>query len=320
MKFKKKEKEKRPKAEISKGEIKEETSQIKTDMSMKVGRVILWLVILFLLLRGIVSILAPSSEVRLEKIVDRYSTDAKLRETVQVGAAAFAEDFAYEYYTFSGEFNSDYGQRLKRYLARSLEIKSPESGKYQMNVELSKTFAIYYRSQTDFDVDVHLQVIYNPLAEGLEKEQKDIYIRVPISVDKKGNYAVTSLPEYIPQVKSASITPVDTYKGKQIDSDEIQRIKETLGSFFTAYYSGTANEISYYLTPDSNVRGTAAGMVKFSKIDYATVYKDEQSSDYLVDTELTVLDNNQEMKQRLFLRLQYTKGHYYVKSISTRPI
>jgi len=318
--FKTKEKKKKESVSKEKEHKSDKISVIKTDKWMKIGRIILWTVILFLLLRGIASILAPGSEQRLEQIVTDYQADAKLRETVQVEAAAFAEDFAYEYYTFSGKFNSDYEQRVKRYLAKNLEIKSPSADQYQTIVNLASATEITYESSTNFDVDVHLQVTYVPMAVGAEKKQKDIYIRVPINADKKGNYAVSSMPAYVPQIKAAAIEPVDTYKGGQVETGEIQKIKETLNSFFTAYYSGTSNEISYYLTADSEIKDVAAGMVTFEKLDYATVCRDEETNEYLVDTTLTVLDNKQPMQQRLFLRVDYAKKHYYIKSINTRPV
>ncbi len=321
MKIRKREKHKKePEVVLEHKREDEKMSVIKTDRIMKIGRIILWAVILFLLVRGIASILAPKDVVKLEQIVTEYRADSTQREAVQIGAAAFAEDFAYEYYTFSGKFNSDYEQRVKRYLAKNLDIKSPVAGIYQTSVILSSAKEITYESEVDFDVDLHLQVVYMPLIEGGEKSQKDIYIRVPITTDKKGNYAVTSLPIYIPQVKAAKISSVDTYKGVQVENKEVKKIKETLESFFTAYYDGTSNEISYYLTPDSNIKEVAAGMVNFEKLDYATVSKDEVTNEYLVDTTLTVLDNNQPMKQRLFLRAVYSKKHYYIKSINTRPI
>lgn len=313
-------KKKEPEVAIEHQRVDEKVSVIKTDKIMKIGRIILWAVILFLLVRGIASILSPGDEVRLEQIVTNYQADAKLRESVQVEAATFAEDFAYEYYTFSGKFNSDYEKRVKRYLAKNLDIKSPAAGIYKTNVIIASAKQINYESDVDFDVDVHLQVTYIPISDGVEPSQKDIYVRVPITTDKKGNYAVTSLPIYIPQVKPANIRAADTYKGVQVETKEIQKIKETLNSFFTAYYSGTSTEISYYLTPDSEIKDVVAGMVTFQKLDYATVSKDEETNEYLVDTTLTVLDNKQPIKQRVFLRVVYSKKQYYIKLINTRPI
>ncbi len=65
MKLKRKEKKK---PVITETEQKEEkVSVIKTDSVMKIGRILLWAVILFLLLKGIAGILAPNSEEVLEK-------------------------------------------------------------------------------------------------------------------------------------------------------------------------------------------------------------------------------------------------------------
>lgn len=320
MNFKKKEKNKKEQIEEVKPQGEKKVSRIKTDGLMKTGRVILWVVIIFLVFRGIVSIISPSSELRMEQIVTDYRADAELRETVQLGAAAFAEDFAREYYTFSGKYNSDYVQRVKQYLAKNTEIKSPVTGQYSTFVNFASAQKVNYQNSKDYDVDVHLQVTYTPINEGQEILQKEVYIRVPVSSNGKGRYAVTSLPAYIPQIEAAQIVGVDTYKGLKVESSEEKKIKETLNSFFSVYYGGTSNEISYYLTPDSNISESAQGMVEYQKLNYATVYRDEVNADYLVEAELTVVDNGQGMQQRLFIRMQYAKKHYYIKSINTRPI
>lgn len=301
-------------------EHREKVSKIKTDGLMKGGRIILWTVIIFLLLRGIFSIISPGGEVRMERIVDNYRADAKLREAVQVEAAAFAEDFAYEYYTFSGEMNSDYQQRLADYLADNLEIKNPVSGNVSAEVVNASVTRIKYISDMDFDIDVHLTVIYTPRTEGGAKTQKDIYLRIPVSKDSNSRYAVTSYPSYIPKVPTGKIKEVNSYAGNPVPSSQLQRIKDTLNSFFKAYYSGTKTEISYYLSGSNEVANGIGGKVEFDKIQYILVYKDESTGDYLADTSITVVDNGQQMQQRLFLRLQYSKNRYYIKNISTRPI
>ncbi|MFV0518275.1 MAG: conjugal transfer protein, partial [Aminipila sp.] len=143
---------------------------------------------------------------------------------------------------------------------------------HSTKVILSSAEHITYQNNKDLDVDIHLQVEYLPLEEGAQREQKDIYIRVPITLGSDENFAVTSLPSFIPQTNAASkVTAVDTYKGIQVDNAEVQKIKETLNSFLTVYFGGTANEISYYLTNDSEISKVASGMVEYQNLGYATV-------------------------------------------------
>ncbi|MFV0518269.1 MAG: hypothetical protein ACK5MV_12810, partial [Aminipila sp.] len=163
--FKKKEQKKIPES-IELEQDDEKVKEVKTDTFMKVGRIILWLVILFLLFKGVVSVLAPSSDIKIEQMITDYRADAELRERMQVQAAAFAEDFAYEYYTFSGKYNSDYEQRVRRYTAKNLDIKSPTGAQHSTKVILSSAEHITYQNNKDLDVDIHLQVEYLPLEEG----------------------------------------------------------------------------------------------------------------------------------------------------------
>lgn len=302
------------------GEEKEIVERIHTDCLMKIGRIVLWVVVLFLLLKGAVSIFAPSSESRLENIVTDYQQGAQLRERNQIQAAAFAESFAYEYYTFSGKMNSDFESRVAGYLAKNLELKAPVAGQVATKVKLSTATEIHYLSDLEMDVDVHLAVSYIPFTDGSIATQKNIYLRVPVTTNKKGGYAVASLPAYIPEIKAAAIDPVQSYSGEQVPTKQVQSIKETLNSFFTAYYEGTKTELSYYLSSGSNVSAGIGGTVSYKKIDYISAYRDQETKEYLVDATITVLDQLQPMQQRLFLRLQAAKGRYYIKDINTRPI
>ncbi|WP_206457897.1 conjugal transfer protein [Anaerovorax sp. IOR16] len=315
MKFQKKNKREEETKESS-----EAIQKIRNDRLMKLGRILLWVVILFLLVKGVVGILSPGSEVRLEKIVTDYQQKAELRETNQIRAASFAESFAYEYYTFSGKMNSDYEDRISNYLAKNLEYKAPVAGEVAATVKQATATQIHYLSDTQMDIDVHLVVSYTPLAEGTSATQKNIYLRVPVTMNKYGGYAVTSLPSYVPEIRAASIDPVDSYDGEQVATKQVQRIKDTLNSFFVAYYEGSKTELSYYLSSGSNVTAGIEGTVQYKKIDYITAYQDPQSKEYLVDATITVLDEMQPMQQRLFLRLQAAKGRYYIKMISTRPL
>ncbi|MFV0518277.1 MAG: hypothetical protein ACK5MV_12850, partial [Aminipila sp.] len=99
-------------------------------------------------------------------MITDYRADSELREKMQVQAAAFAEDFAYEYYTLSGKYNRDYEQRVRRYTAKNLDIKSPIGAQHSTKVILSSAEHITYQNNKDLDVDIHLQVEYLPLEEG----------------------------------------------------------------------------------------------------------------------------------------------------------
>lgn len=293
--------------------------KIKTDRLMKVGRIALWAVILFLLLRGIASIVSPGSEARIARTVSDYQEDAYLREQVQVEASAFAEGFVQEYYTFTGKMNSDYEQRLGRYFAKNVEVKAPVAGKVSAQLRQVNATRIHYLSKKEFDVDVHAVVEYIPLTEENVNVTKDLYLRIPVSVDKKGQYAVVSLPTYIPAQKTGNAEPVKSYIGDQVQNEQIQKIKDTLNSFFMAYYGGSDTEVSYYLASGSNIKAGIGGAVDYQKIDYISVYR-EGTEDYLVDVTITVADELQPMQQRLFMRLQQVKSRYYIKSITTRAL
>lgn len=314
----KKKKEKPIKADVDVGEVK--VKRLKTDTVMKVGRIILWTVILFLLVRGLISILQPRSEVIVQGMINEFQEDVDRREKIQIEAAAFAEGFATEYYTCLGSYDKEYAKRIKPYVAKNSDIKAPIGSSYSTSVLCAKTQRIGYLDDLNYDIDVHLKVKYTPLNESVVAKTKEIYVRVPVSTDGKGNYAVTSIPMYIPVEVAGSISSAGTYSGNTVENKVKSSIKETLSSFFPVYFSGSANEISYFVTADSDIKRTAAGMVEFGSLNSAVIVQDPETGDYLVDAELIVKDDGTDMKQRMFLRMSYEKKHYYVKEINTRPM
>ena len=86
--------------------------KIKTTGLQRIGKVVLWALVVFLLLKGVASILDNKSQEELQQTIDAYRTAAEQRETVRAGAAAFAENFVYEYYSFDGRSNQDYTARV----------------------------------------------------------------------------------------------------------------------------------------------------------------------------------------------------------------
>ncbi|MDD4564944.1 MAG: conjugal transfer protein [Eubacteriales bacterium] len=295
---------------------------IKTTGLRTVGKVLLWVLVIFLLFRGVVSILDNKSQGDLTKIIDDYKYAAEQREAARSGAAAFAENFIYEYYSFDGRSNSDYADRISRYLADTLNIPKPMGGGAATEVLSAKTVKINILESDDkMDVDVSVKVRYSAVnvSEGAISD-KDINIRVPVAY-KDGKYAVDAMPLFIPAEDAADIARATEYSGTGVSQKEEKEIKQILESFFKTYYEGSDQEVTYYLSDQSEIDHGLNGVVIFSGVKRISAYYLEGSDEYdeyLVNAVVSVADNGQAIDQEMYLYLTKTESKYYINEITTR--
>ena len=290
--------------------------QIKTTGLRKVGKVLLWVLVGFLLLKGALGILDNKSQGELTKTIDDYRTAAEQRETARSGAAAFAANFIYEYYTFDGQANSDYADRARKYLAGSLELQKPAGSGIATEVLSANAVKISFASENRMDVDVSVKVRYTSLTDGAI-QSKNLKIRVPVGY-KDGRYAVDAFPMFIPDEDAADIMQAEGYSGTEVSQAEKEEIKKVLESFLKTYYEGNDQEVSYYVSDRSKIEHGLNGAVTFSKLNTISAYYLAESKEYLVNATLTVNDSGEEIRQSMYLYLTKGEKKYYVNKISTR--
>lgn len=300
--------------------------KIKTTGLRTAGKIILWALVIFLILCGTKSILSASNEDQLKEIIRDYQESTQLREETRTGATAFAESFIYEYYTYTGQLNSDYAERVGAYFASGVDIKNVNATATAAETVSAQTVNISFISDTQMDVDIWAKVKYTSLmGESAGKiTEQDVYLRVPVIAEnmklgKGGNYAVGSLPMIIPSYEKAKVENFKGYPGTEIPKESKDEIKIVLESFFKAYYEGTDSEVSYYVTDSSNIKKSLSGMFVFHRIEQMSIVQDKSisTSEYLAEVDLTVLDHGQPIAQRMFLTIEKVKKKYYIKKIAT---
>jgi len=316
----------------------ERLMKIKTTSLQRIGKVVLWVLVVLLLLKGVASILENRGQDELQHTIDNYRTAAEQRETVRAGAAAFAENFVYEYYSFDGSSNQDYTARVGKYLAESMAIPKPMGSGVSAAVLSAKTTKISFVDDTRMDVDVSVKARYggsgdaalsgisgsDEISDGtalsdstVNTSAKDINIQVPV-VWHDGKYAVDAMPLLIPAEDSAVTARAPGYSGTEVSMKEKEEIKQMLESFLKTYCEGSDQEVSYYLTPDSEIRHGLNGVVTFHTLKWITAYYLEAENEYLANASITVKDNCQELSQEMYLTLIKEGSKYYIQNIAAR--
>lgn len=297
----------------------ERVISIKTTGLRKIGKVLLWTLVIFLLFKGVVSILDNRDQDEMLKTIDDYRSAAEQRETARSGAAAFAENFVYEYYSFDGQSGTDYTDRIGKYLAGSVNISKPMGSGVATEVLSAKTTKISFDREDRMDVDVSVKVRYTAIenATGGAIQDKDLYIRVPVAY-KDGKYAVDAAPIFIPKEDAADVEGAEPYTGTEVSQEEKQKIRQALESFLATYYEGNDQEVSYYISKDSPIKHGLSGAFIFGSIKRMSAYELSEEGKYLVDTAVTVTDNGREIEQNMYIYLSKEGDKIYIDQITAR--
>ena len=295
--------------------------KLNTIYVQRIGKAMFWILICFLLIRGIFSIFGQSEKVTAKEIIENYTIQEEYQQRIKQEASAFAESFTYNYYTFNNK--EEYEEGLKGYM------KTSNSNNFKNETRALETTAyrVNFISENQVDVDVKVVVEYR-VKENNEEDQiqgneswgyktikEDLYIRVPIA-EKEGRYLVEEMPLIIPKPDAADIKH-KLYSGIEIDKSEKQEIEGVLDNFLKAYYAGNIGEIKYYISEDSSINKGIEGRVEFTSIKGLRVYKNEEEGEYTAIVEIMVLDNENEIVQNLKIILTQDK-RYYIKTIETR--
>lgn len=302
-------------------------NRIKTTYLRNFGKILLWILVIFLLFCGVKSILSQGEDDVLENMISDYQSESKIIEQTKIGGSAFAESFVYEYFTYNGQLNSDYLDRVNRYVASGVDIKNPNSGVTEAEAISAQTINVHFINEKQMDIDILSKIRYTALggASPGEVSEQDIYLRVPVIAEnvkkgKGGNYAIGSLPMIIPSNEKAEARSISGYAGTEVNKDYKDELKVVLESFFKTYYEGTESEISYYVSEGANIKNSLASAFIFEKINQISATTDEKTGEVLVETKISIIDHGQPIDQRLFLRVEEIKDKFYIKMISTRPL
>lgn len=301
----------------------ERLMRIKTTGLRRIGKVLLWTLVVFLIFKGVGSILDNRGQDELTKVIEDYRSAVEQREAMRSGAASFAENFVYDYYSFDGRSNQNYIQRVGKYLASSMTIPKPMGSGVSVTVLSAKTTKISFEADTRMDVDVSVKVRYSGSEDvtlsgsAISIEDKDLNIRVPVAW-KNEKYAVDAMPLLVPAEDAAEVARAPGYSGTEVSTKEKEEIKQMVESFFKTYCEGSDQEVSYYLTSDSEIKHGLNGAVAFSNLKWVTAYYLETENEYLAGASITVKDNGQDISQEMYLTLIKQGSKYYIQKISAR--
>ena len=292
--------------------------------TLRVLRVVLWVMLVFVFVRGVLAIVLPDDEISAREELAAYQKQHEAAEEQLRGLLPFAEDFAREYLTFSAGGEENYKTRLSAYAAPSV-YRDLTLGSGSASIQRATGYRAEAVSDSQFNVRVRATVRYvrnaqnQTTKETTEKVTVDrIILIVPVAV-VDGAYIVNDTPIFAAEPGLPEL-PAASYTGTPAPGETTAQITQALTNFYTAYYKEDESVIAYYLDADADPDSFVGlhGKVAFSQVSDCKAYQMEGGYLVLATVEV-VTPSGQTLPQRFSLCVTARDGQFYVHSMDTRP-
>ncbi len=198
-----------------------------------VGRVFLWLTIVFLLARGVASILSGGGAAA---AIDEPGSGFPITE-----GQAFAERFARDYMSYDETSPQTRRTLLNAYLPARADAHAGWDGAGRQTATASHAVEVAIEDATSATVIVAVQL----------DASRWRYLAVPVQA-RNGGFVAPALPWLVAAPRLA-----DTIKAEAgpIDRDGSESAWPALEVFFDAYARGAGTDLAYLSAPRSGIRG-----------------------------------------------------------------
>jgi hypothetical protein len=204
----------------------------------RLGRVLLWALVVVLLLRGAASVVAssqPRTVVRESRPVAPAWPDD--------GVRAFAADFARAYLTYSPKDPEASATALRAFVAP--DLASSVVPEYANDAPARAVASVSVARVARLDGS-HALVTVTAAVNGASK-----YLTVPVARDARGGLVVSDLPSFTAPPGRAVVEAPMT---QAVPAAEQPAIEDVVSRFLRSYLSGDAGALAYLVPP-----GTRAG-------------------------------------------------------------
>ncbi|WP_117406774.1 conjugal transfer protein [Ruminiclostridium papyrosolvens] len=308
--------------------MKDKVLKLKSTVPQKIGKILLWTLVVFLLLRGIGSIFKQDETVTAQTLIDSFEKDSEAKKTIEFQGKAFAESFCLEYLTLNGRDTEGYLKRLVGYMQKDVDINMNILADVRTEAFSADGYKITWTSDNTFTVDVRARVKYFNVESSSSDQSpaqqtelmkdyqiKDVCLRIPV-LEKAGHFQITGYPAFIPSEDKANVE-TKPYSGKEASEGTKEAILSVMESFFKIYYTGNPGEISYYMLDSTKQLKGLEGRYEFVSLDDITVYQNTESSYYVI-VKLSIKDstNGVTVPQQYKIDLVRKEDKYYIDKMN----
>lgn len=280
--IKRKKKEERPE--------EKKKSTLKKNTTAKILRFVLWGMMAFLFVRGMVAILKPDQTEALQTWIKELETNTQKNIAQNTEILSFTEDFVQEWFTYTNE--DEFKGRLAPYVVPAvMEQQNIHDFKSTSKVTRTNAYRTEQYAAGHFDVYVSVTHTNTKLVtveqettgnvkkktevkestakqEAVTVESSEI-LKVPVQLTEDDRYIIEGIPlivndvEYLP----GQYQKVDVSLEK---IEDVSLYQETITNYLRAYYSEAQSVTDYYLSVDAE-KEKLFGFTEQGKVELLTV-------------------------------------------------
>lgn len=295
---------------------KEKNYVLRKTQGMVAARIVLWGIIGFIFVRGVIACLQPSDAKQVEQTINNFKRDFAEFKGDNEEMMAFAQNFAKEYLTYYEQDKEGYKARIRPYVSDRLYGMADSLSSFQTNAKA--TYVAAYRkeqySQNQYDVYVLAEVNYGNLIDTTT-------LRIPIYA-KGGAYIVEGIPMVVKDSLLLAGFKATDYAGTPVTEAESVSIQVSVNNFLKAYYEENADILEYYLAGDADRSHFTGlyGRYAFKQLNGIKCYREPGQESIIVLADVTIedTDNGNLMPQEFNLTVVNENGRYYIRDINTK--
>lgn len=330
----KKEKTKKEKAkkEKLKKQPREKSEEyiLRKNTAMRIMRIALWGMLIFVFIRGVSTCMKKDSVAQAQAVINEFEGKFAEYKDDNEEIMSFSQNFAREYLTYEQRQESDYAERIRRYVSKEIYERASDLVDFQ-----GKATAVYaqaYRkeeyAENQYDIYVLADVEYETEVK-TEKNgetetsvtvmRKPVTLKIPVYSDE-GKYVVEGLPVIVSDSMQLTGYSAEAYSGTAITDARVNGIRTSVTNFLTAYYDQDQNVIEYYLTKDADktkFQGLS-GRYTFYQIETINCYALDSGILCIVSFTVTDSANGNHLLQELNLLVTADGDKYYIKNMNTK--
>ncbi len=299
---------------------------LKKNIGMRVLRVLLWIILVFIFVRGIVAIFNSDKEAEMKRLIADFKVEYGNFTNQNNEVMAFAQNFVREYLTYEIKGEEDYKNRLKPYVSKTFLNDSLNDFKNSAAAVYVQAYRMEEYSPNQVDVYVLAEVEYYSRTLDNDAQsyvtncsRSQIVLNVPVYISAEQSYVVENIP--LPVTDSVYLEEfgIQEYSGTGLE--DTTAIKTSIENFLKAYFEQDESVINYYLDigADKEKFSGLKGRFTFLGIDDLKCYQ-EPGADItcLVEFNIKDISNDAKLLQKINLSVRESGGKYYIKSMGTR--
>ena len=300
----------------------------RKNTGMKVLRVVLWVMISFVFVRGIISSLRPDPVSEMQRQTAAFMREVRDSENQSFEIESFAQNFAREYLTYEPGGMDDYISRITPYISGHVTFSGISNFRNTASASYVNAYRMEPYSQDQYDVYVMAVIDYTARqyiegASTVTAEQDSTYLKIPVRVHGQGRYIVEDHPVFIAPPDRSTHEYTQFY-GPEADRDVNAEIERILGNFLPVYYQENQTRIDYFLAPEANREDFKGldGRYRFARLNNTRSYSDPIGrGSFLSLVEITLEDRNgQQLIQRFNILIRRQEERYYIVGMDTKTV